>query len=101
MKRLCLLAVMLFTVVILPFPVQAAQLQTAGKSAALMDVATGTLLYESDSHARLAPASVTKVMTMLLIMEAVDSGKISMTDTVTASEAAAAKGGSQIYLKVG
>ena len=101
MKRLCLLAVMLFTVVILPFPVQAAQLQTAGKSAALMDVATGTLLYESDSHARLAPASVTMVMTMLLIMEAVDSGKISMTDTVTASEAAAAKGGSQIYLKVG
>ena len=101
MKRLCLLAVMLFTVVILPFPVQAAQLQTAGKSAALMDVATGTLLYESDSHARLAPASVTKVMTMLLIMEAVDSGKISMTDTVTASEAAAAKGGSQIYLKAG
>ena len=101
MKRLCLLAVMLFTVVILPFPVQAAQLQAAGKSAALMDVATGTLLYESDSHARLAPASVTKVMTMLLIMEAVDSGKISMTDTVTASEAAAAKGGSQIYLKVG
>ena len=101
MKRLCLLAVMLFTVVILPFLVQAAQLQTAGKSAALMDVATGTLLYESDSHARLAPASVTKVMTMLLIMEAVDSGKISMTDTVTASEAAAAKGGSQIYLKVG
>ena len=101
MKRLCLLAVMLFTVVILPFPVQAAQLQTTGKSAALMDVATGTLLYESDSHARLAPASVTKVMTMLLIMEAVDSGRISMTDTVTASEAAAAKGGSQIYLKVG
>ena len=101
MKRLCLLAVMLFTVVILPFPVQAAQLQAAGKSAALMDVATGTLLYESDSHTRLAPASVTKVMTMLLIMEAVDSGKISMTDTVTASEAAAAKGGSQIYLKVG
>ena len=101
MKRLCLLAVMLFTVVILPFPVQAAQLQAAGKSAALMDVATGTLLYESDSHARLAPASVTKVMTMLLIMEAVDSGRISMTDTVTASEAAAAKGGSQIYLKVG
>ena len=101
MKRLCLLAVMLFTVVILPFPVQAAQLQTAGKSAALMDVATGTLLYESDSHARLAPASVTKVMTMLLIMEAVDAGRISMTDTVTASEAAAAKGGSQIYLKVG
>ena len=66
-----------------------------------MDVATGTVLYESNSHERLAPASVTKVMTMLLIMEAVDSGKIALTDMVTASEAAAAKGGSQIYLKAG
>ena len=66
-----------------------------------MDVTTGTILYESNSHEKLSPASVTKVMTMLLIMEAVDSGKISLQDTVTASEAAAAKGGSQIYLKVG
>ena len=82
-------------------PVQAAELTVAGKSAALMDVATGTLLYESNSHERLAPASVTKVMTMLLIMEAVDSGKIAMMDMVTASETAAAKGGSQIYLKPG
>ena len=73
----------------------------AGKSALLMDVSTGSILYESNAHERLAPASVTKVMTMLLIMEAVDSGKIAMTDTVTASEAAAAKGGSQIYLKAG
>ena len=101
MKRMCFLAVMLFSIVILPFSVQAADLTVAGKSAALMDVATGTVLYESNSHEKLAPASVTKVMTMLLIMEAIDSEKIAMTDTVTASEAAAAKGGSQIYLKVG
>ena len=73
----------------------------AGKSALLMDVATGTILYEQNSHEALAPASVTKVMTMLLIMEAIDSGKIAWEDVVTASEAAAAKGGSQIYLKVG
>jgi len=66
-----------------------------------MDVATGTVLMESNAHERLAPASVTKVMTMLLIMEAVDSGKIRMEDMVTASENAAAKGGSQIYLKAG
>ena len=91
----------LITLVVLPFPVQAVELKVAGKSAVLMDVATGTVLYESNPHDRLAPASVTKVMTMLLIMEAVDSGKITMTDTVTASEAAAAKGGSQIYLKAG
>ena len=86
---------------IFPQQVQGAALEVAGKSAVLMDVATGTVIYESNSHEALAPASVTKVMTMLLIMEAIDSGKIGWDDTVTASEAAAAKGGSQIYLKVG
>ena len=85
----------------LPLNGQAVELQTAGKSAVLMDVATGTVLYEQNVHEPLAPASVTKVMTMLLIMEAIDSGKIGWDDTVTASDAAAAKGGSQIYLKVG
>ena len=86
---------------LLPVQAQAVELDLAGKSALLMDVNTGTILYESNAHEKLAPASVTKVMTMLLIMEAVDSGKIALTDMVTASEAAAAKGGSQIYLKVG
>ncbi len=86
---------------LLPVRAQAVELDLAGKSALLMDVNTGTILYESNAHEKLAPASVTKVMTMLLIMEAVDSGKIALTDMVTASEAAAAKGGSQIYLKVG
>lgn len=74
---------------------------TGGKSALLMEKTTGTILYEKNAHQRLAPASVTKVMTMLLIMEAIDSGRISYDDMVTASESAAAKGGSQIYLKVG
>ena len=86
---------------IFPVKADAAALEVPGKSAVLMDVATGTVLYESNSHEALAPASVTKVMTMLLIMEAIDSGKIGWDDTVTASETAAAKGGSQIYLKVG
>ena len=66
-----------------------------------MDAATGTVLYEQNSHEALAPASVTKVMTMLLIMEAIDSGRINWEDMVTASENAAGKGGSQVYLKVG
>ena len=101
MKRVLMMVTVLITLIVLPFPVQAAALTVAGKSSLLMDVTTGTVLQESNAHEKLAPASVTKVMTMLLIMEAVDSGKISMTDTVTASEAAAAKGGSQIYLKVG
>ena len=86
---------------LLPCRVNALELNVAAKSALLMDVSTGTILYEQNAHEALAPASVTKVMTMLLIMEAIDSGKISWNDTVTASETAAAKGGSQIYLKVG
>ena len=85
----------------LVLPVGAVDLQLTAPSAVLMDLATGTVLYETNAHERLAPASVTKVMTLLLIMEAIDSGKISWQDTVTASEAAAAKGGSQVYLKVG
>ena len=98
MKRIICFLVLLC---LLPLKVQAAEPDIGGKSALLMDAATGTILYESNPHEQLAPASVTKVMTMLLIMEAVDSGKIRMEDTVTASEAAAAKGGSQIFLKVG
>ena len=84
-----------------PLPVRAVELDVAGKGAILMDAATGTVLYEKNAHEPLSPASVTKVMTMLLIMEAIDSGKIGWDDTVTASETASAKGGSQIYLKAG
>ena len=96
-----MIVVFSLVVLMLPGKAEAVQLDVAGKSAVLMDVATGTILYEQNAHEPLAPASVTKVMTMLLIMEAVDSGKIGWDDSVTASEAAAAKGGSQIYLKVG
>lgn len=101
MKRMICVAALVLALCQIALPASAVELDVAGKSAVLMDVATGTILYESNSHERLAPASVTKVMTMLLIMEAVDSGKIALTDMVTASEAAAAKGGSQIYLKAG
>ena len=82
-------------------PTGAVQLDLPAKGAVLIDAATGTVLYEQDSHTALPPASVTKVMTMLLIMEAIDDGRIGWEDSVTASETAAAKGGSQIYLKVG
>lgn len=101
MKRISGIVIMALLCSLLPLRGQAVELNVAGKSALLMDVATGTVLYESNSHEKLAPASVTKVMTMLLIMEAIDSGKIGWEDMVTASEAAAAKGGSQIYLKAG
>ncbi|MGM9588649.1 MAG: D-alanyl-D-alanine carboxypeptidase family protein [Faecousia sp.] len=101
MRRSAVLLVLALLLGLLPCRGQAAELAPGGKSALLMDVPTGTILYESNAHEPLAPASVTKVMTMLLIMEALDSGKISWEDTVTTSEAAAAKGGSQVYLKVG
>ena len=102
MKRIgWITAVLAMAVSLLARPVLAVELDIKGKSGLLMDVATGTVLYEKNSHEPLAPASVTKVMTMLLIMEAIDSGKIGWDDTVTSSETAAAKGGSQIYLKVG
>ena len=96
----CMLLVLVLCLGILPVGL-AAELEVAGKSAVLMDAATGTVLYEKNAHEKLAPASVTKVMTMLLIMEAIDSGKIGWDDMVTASETAAAKGGSQIFLKAG
>ena len=101
MKRFAMVVTMVFLILLLSAPARAVDMKLAGKSALLMDVQTGTVLYESNAHEKLAPASVTKVMTMLLIMEAVDSGKITMEDMVTASETAAAKGGSQIYLKAG
>ena len=101
MKRIWCVIALILTLTWIALPASAVELEVAGKSAVLMDVATGTILYESNAHERLAPASVTKVMTMLLIMEAIDSGKISWDDMVTASENAAAKGGSQVYLKAG
>ena len=100
MKRLGILLALCLVLLCIT-PVSAANLEVAAKSALLMDMATGTILYEQNAHEKLPPASVTKVMTMLLIMEAIDSGKIGWDDTVTVSETAAAKGGSQIYLKVG
>lgn len=81
--------------------VRAAELEIAAPSAVLMEAATGTVLLEKNAHEQLAPASVTKIMTLLLVMEALESGRISWEDTVTASDTAAAKGGSQIYLEAG
>ena len=70
-------------------------------SAILMDADTGTIIYEKNSHAKLPPASITKVMTLLLIMEAIDEGTLKLTDKVRTSEYAASMGGSQIFLEAG
>ena len=79
--------------------VRAAELDLPAPSYVLMERSTGEVLLEHNAHERLRPASVTKVMTLLLIMEALDDGRIGWDDMVQTSAAAAAKGGSQIYLK--
>ncbi len=102
MKRWMIIVLALVLVLgMMPLGAKGADLDIGGKSAVLMELSTGKILYEKNAHEALAPASVTKVMTMLLIMEAIDAGQIGWNDPVTASEAAAAKGGSQIYLKAG
>ena len=71
------------------------------KTQILMEMSTGKVIYENNADEKSYPASVTKIMTVLLIMEAIDSGKISYDDKVTCSENAASMGGSQIWFKVG
>ena len=75
-------------------------LNLESESCILIEQTSGKILYEKNSHEQLRPASVTKVMTILLIMEALDSGKISLTDKVPCSENASKMGGSQIWLDV-
>lgn len=77
------------------------ELAHEAKSAVLIERDTGKVLYNKNSNERLAPASMTKIMTMLLIMEALDKGKIKMSDKVRTSEHAASMGGSQIFLEPG
>lgn len=82
-------------------PTDAAALNVSGKGAILMDQATGTILFEQDAHVRVPIASVTKVMTLLLIMEALDQGLITEDEQVSCSATAASMGGSQIWLEQG
>ena len=78
---------------------QAEAVEVEAASAALMEKETGTILYAKDEHAKLEPASVTKVMTILLTMEAIDNGTLTLDTVVTASAHACSMGGSQIWLK--
>lgn len=71
------------------------------RAALLMDAKTGQVLFEQNADEALPPASVTKIMTLLLVMEAIDGGRLALTDTVTVSAHAASMGGSQVYLKEG
>ena len=80
---------------------QAAPITSGAQSVALMEKETGTLIYAENEHERLEPASVTKVMTLLLVMEAIDDGRLHYEDMLSASDHAASMGGSQVYLKAG
>lgn len=94
---------LIFTLQISAFKVRALEetIKVEAKSALLMEPLTGKVIFEKNSHEKLPPASVTKVMTMLLAMEAVDSGKIKLTDKVTTSENAKKMGGSTMLLDAG
>lgn len=74
-------------------------IETKAKSAVLMCTDTGDVIYENNAHERLHPASVTKIMSLLLIVESIESGKLSLDENVTVSTQASQKGGSQIWLK--
>lgn len=76
-------------------------LAPSARAAILMDMDTGTVLFEKNADAPLPPASITKIMSLLLVMEALEKGQISLDDPVVASEHAASMGGSQIFLKAG
>lgn len=77
------------------------KLDIKAKSAILMEVNTGTILYEQNADEKLPPASITKIMSLLLVMEAIRDGKMSVEDVVSASEHACSMGGSQIWLEPG
>ncbi|MDD2505342.1 MAG: D-alanyl-D-alanine carboxypeptidase [Bacilli bacterium] len=97
MKKILLIVSILF----LPLLVSAEELAPTAKSSILLEVSTGKILYETNSNERLAPASMTKLMTMLLIMESIDNNKITLKDDVLITNNASSMGGSQVFLEAG
>ena len=94
LAALCLLA-------LLPTTADAVELPLTSRAALLMEKATGQILFAQNEHEALEPASVTKIMTLLLTMDAIDSGALSYDDVVTVSANAAGMGGSQVFLAEG
>ena len=103
MKKLRLRALSLAAAALLlpAFPAQGADLEVTAPSAVLMEASTGQVLFEKDPHAVRSCASITKVMTLCLVFEAIDSGRLSLDQTLTASAHAASMGGSDIWLEEG
>ena len=108
MKKICALILILVLAVSLIIPISAqdnvkpqSQIELNAKSAVLMDVNTGTVIYEMNKDEKRSPASVTKIMTLLLVFEALEEGRIKYEDMVSVSENASSMGGSQIFLEPG
>ena len=99
MRRICVL--LLALALLLPVPAQAVELEIEAPSALLMEKETGEVLYAKNEHEVLEPASVTKIMTLLLTMEAIDRGAIHYDDVVTVSAYAQSMGGSNVFLAEG
>ena len=95
MKKILLILILFF----ITFKTYALSLTQYSKSSILIEPTTNTIIYENNKDERLAPASMTKMMTLLLIMEAIDEGKIQTTDMVLVSKNAASMGGSQVFLE--
>lgn len=91
--------ILFMLILLIPFNVFA--LETSAKSSVLIDSSTGTIISEEESHKRLPPASMTKMMTLLIVMENIEKGNIKLDDLVPISENAASMGGSQVYLAAG
>lgn len=102
-KVLCfvLMCLMLIPCSVMPVKAEELKLAESAKSAILLEPNTGEIIFEKNSHEKLHPASMTKMMSMLLIIEAIENGVISWDEMVTVSENAASMGGSQILLEVG
>lgn len=99
MKKIC--GILLSLVVLIPFNIYAMELATNASSVIVMEPTTGEIIYERNSHERRHPASMTKIMTMLLVMEAIEKDIIKWEDMVTVSSNASSMGGSQILLETG
>lgn len=100
--RLCALSLLTAAALLLPaLPARAEGLEVTAPSAVLMEASTGQVLFEKDPHALRSCASITKVMTLCLVFEAIDSGQLSLDQTLTASAHAASMGGSDIWLEEG
>lgn len=95
MKKILLILILFF----ITFKTYALSLTQYSKSSIMIEPTTNTIIYENNKDERLAPASMTKMMTLLLIMEAIDEGKIQTTDMVLVSKNAASMGGSQVFLE--